>query len=354
MKRGYEVTILYNDQRIRAGFVVYKDAVRNRTGWSFIPTFFGATGTRTPKPTKEEVVKPIIRRYFGKKAVDSIRYEQSGVLHHIKDNPMRNPTYKDMLRIARKRIKAKDYMGAHEAITASGANMQDIKEFFTSAEMKAMARWANQRVGATPKKRKKNPLGWQSMTKADAMREAKTHAQLTGQPAAVGKKGRQYTVMPGIGEGTKTAFGWTVVKVFERTKRNPKVRRNSYYRSQSGFRKISPRIEEETYEEQRAAGRYNPGHVFIYKNNRYYTGMGTTDDLTFWKSGNDIWLLIRNHRHGYVGLYLYEIERYKQDEAIQPEREIFMQSLDELADMAPGDPYDWSDAKMRDVLSEWI
>lgn len=69
----------------------------------------------------------------------------------------RNPTYKDMLRIARQRIKAKDYMGAHEAITASGANMIDIQEFFTKAEMKAMARWANQRVGATPKRKKKNP-----------------------------------------------------------------------------------------------------------------------------------------------------------------------------------------------------
>lgn len=90
----------------------------------------------------------IIREVLGAKTVRT-----------IKVNPMskRNPTYKDMLRIARQRIKAKDYMGAHEAITASGANMIDIQEFFTKAEMKAMARWANQRVGATPKRKKKNP-----------------------------------------------------------------------------------------------------------------------------------------------------------------------------------------------------
>lgn len=62
--------------------------------------------------------------------------------------------------------------------------------------------------------RRNNPLGWEPLkSKAEARRQAITHAFLAKQPAAIGRQAGKYACLPGVASGTKTAHGWKVLEV---------------------------------------------------------------------------------------------------------------------------------------------
>lgn len=74
-----------------------------------------------------------------------------------------------------------------------------------------------------------------------------------------------------------------------------------------------PKIEKETSEEQRKAGRYNPGLVLVYKHRRIPIKSGTSDHVKVWTKGNLVYVMSVNYRHGYAGLEEHELTTGFQD-----------------------------------------
>ncbi|KPK74221.1 MAG: hypothetical protein AMJ84_00070 [Acidithiobacillales bacterium SM23_46] len=64
-------------------------------------------------------------------------------------------------------------------------------------------------------------------------------------------------------------------------------------------------LDRETWEEQRAAGRYNPATVVIWRGHRYAIGAGTGDDLDLFEEGGALYVLARRDSLGYAGLEVF-------------------------------------------------
>ena len=69
-------------------------------------------------------------------------------------------------------------------------------------------------------------------------------------------------------------------------------------------------LTEETHEEQRAAGRYNPATVITFRDkrgqHRHALGKGTEDAIDVYRESGLYYVLTRNYRLEYVGLEVFE------------------------------------------------
>lgn len=65
-------------------------------------------------------------------------------------------------------------------------------------------------------------------------------------------------------------------------------------------------FETETYEEQRAAGRYHPASVIVWRGYRHTIGAGTSDDVNLFEEGGRLYVTATNKGLGYIGLEIFE------------------------------------------------
>jgi len=69
-------------------------------------------------------------------------------------------------------------------------------------------------------------------------------------------------------------------------------------------------IDEEPYERQKDAGRYNPARAIVYQWDKMTYNVtidaGTSDDVDVYHEGNTLYVLSRNYGLDYVGLELIE------------------------------------------------
>lgn len=98
------------------------------------------------------------------------------------------------------------------------------------------------------------------------------------------------------------------------------------------MRSIPFKTEQETYEEQRQAGRYNPGLVLIYtdtnrRKQRVPLSAGYEDYIYVYREGEEIFALSLNHRLGYVGLEVFS------GDPAEHVGEIFLQNDWEIEDV---------------------
>lgn len=61
----------------------------------------------------------------------------------------------------------------------------------------------------------------------------------------------------------------------------------------------------ETWDEQRASGRYTAAQVVIWRGHRYAIGAGTADDIDLFTEGGALYVLSRNHGLSYAGLQVF-------------------------------------------------
>lgn len=83
------------------------------------------------------------------------------------------------------------------------------------------------------------------------------------------------------------------------------------------MKQVYPIIEEETYEEQSAARRYNPAQVAIYKGVRFSLSCGTSDDIYFYATSDRFYCVSINKRHDYTGLQEFLFLENMQDKKLE-------------------------------------
>ena len=78
------------------------------------------------------------------------------------------------------------------------------------------------------------------------------------------------------------------------------------------MRSIPFTIQDETYEEQRKAGRYNPANVMRYNRRNYTLSCGDSDDVYAYAEGKGksrlLYVVSLNRRYDYVGLQFFGLE----------------------------------------------
>ena len=112
------------------------------------------------------------------------------------------------------------------------------------------------------------------------------------------------------------------------------------------MKRIYPKIEEETWEKQSAAGRYNPASVAIVKGNRLTLNCGSADDLYFWTDKKETYVLTINNRMGYIGLDIYS--------GAYNTCSVFLQNYETAEEILGKNWGDKSPAWLRKVLSNYI
>lgn len=65
-------------------------------------------------------------------------------------------------------------------------------------------------------------------------------------------------------------------------------------------------LEPETYAEQRAAGRYNPASVIIWRGLRHTIGAGSADNVDVLEQSGCLYVLATNRALGYIGLQIFQ------------------------------------------------
>lgn len=118
------------------------------------------------------------------------------------------------------------------------------------------------------------------------------------------------------------------------------------------MRSIPFEVEEETYEEQSRAGRYNPGLVLLYRDKRKIQrvpiGAGTSDDIYVYREGDDIYVLTVNDRLGYVGLDIFS------GDPAEKAGEMFLQTDYEIEEILGRRGLDLSPPTMIRYMSNYI
>jgi hypothetical protein len=75
------------------------------------------------------------------------------------------------------------------------------------------------------------------------------------------------------------------------------------------MRELSPRICRESWESQRDSGRYNPASVALWRSkygkHRWVLPCGTSDDISFFREGDLVYLVCINSRLDYVGVSVF-------------------------------------------------
>lgn len=117
------------------------------------------------------------------------------------------------------------------------------------------------------------------------------------------------------------------------------------------MKQVYPIIEEETYEEQSAARRYNPAQVAIYKGVRFSLSCGTSDDIYFYATSDRFYCVSINKRHDYTGLQEFFISG---EYAGQEAGEMFLQSEDEIESVLGKKGLDYSPRTIAKKLSVYI
>lgn len=76
------------------------------------------------------------------------------------------------------------------------------------------------------------------------------------------------------------------------------------------MRSFPYKLEEETYEEQRISGRYNPATILVYRGKRCSLACGDSDDVEAFIDGKGkearIYVVSLNTRLDYVGLQVFD------------------------------------------------
>lgn len=107
--------------------------------------------------------------------------------------------------------------------------------------------------------------------------------------------------------------------------------------------------EEEDYESQRAAGRYNPALVLKFRDKEgVHEGIiasGHSDDIYVHREGDQTYVQSINHRLGYVGLQVWRGDKF--DDVI------FIQNESEVEDILGKGGLDKSPIWITKVLSNW-
>lgn len=119
------------------------------------------------------------------------------------------------------------------------------------------------------------------------------------------------------------------------------------------MRRLKPlRIELETEDEQTAAGRYHPGSVLVCRNRRIPISSGSSDRNVVWTTAELVLVMCYNPRVGYAGIEEFIIEKKyeREDAGFRLGDSVFIQNDWEL----PDGFFDWSEAKMRDHLAQYL
>lgn len=116
------------------------------------------------------------------------------------------------------------------------------------------------------------------------------------------------------------------------------------------MRRVGFKIEKETYEEQRAAGRYNPGLVVLFRdkrgNHRVHIGAGYSDDVEVYREGDETFILSKNRRLDYVGLEIFR--------GSQQVGEMFLQLSQDIQEILGPRGLDLADHNIIKRMSQWI
>jgi hypothetical protein len=103
-------------------------------------------------------------------------------------------------------------------------------------------------------------------------------------------------------------------------------------------------FDRETYDEQRAAGRYNPARVIIWRGHRYALGCGDGDAVDVFTEGGALYVLSRRRPLGYAGLEVFrDGERIADIFTDDPERADYLCDL--TAVYAAKRLANWADAE---------
>jgi len=116
------------------------------------------------------------------------------------------------------------------------------------------------------------------------------------------------------------------------------------------MRRVGFTIEKETYEEQREAGRYNPGLVVLFRdrtgNHRVHIGAGYSDDVEVYREGEETFILSKNWRLGYVGLEIYRGSRHI--------GEMFLQNSQDIDEILGPQGLDLADYNIIKRMAQYI
>ena len=85
--------------------------------------------------------------------------------------------------------------------------------------------------------------------------------------------------------------------------------RNPFAAQGERIRTVKPhtyQIEKETYAEQRAAGRYNPASVLIWRGLRHAIGAGDADNVDVFEQSGCLYVLATNRAIEYIGLQIFQ------------------------------------------------
>lgn len=116
------------------------------------------------------------------------------------------------------------------------------------------------------------------------------------------------------------------------------------------MRRVGFQAKKETYEEQRAAGRYNPGLVVLFRdrtgNHRVHIGAGYSDNIEVYREGDETFILSKNYRLGYVGLEIFQGSRQV--------GEMFLQNSQDIDEILGPKGLDLADHNIVKRMAQWL
>jgi len=116
------------------------------------------------------------------------------------------------------------------------------------------------------------------------------------------------------------------------------------------MRRVGFSTKKETYEEQHAAGRYNPGLVVLFRDktgkHHVHIGAGYSDDVEVYREGDETFVLSKNWRLDYVGLEIYR--------GSQQVGELFLQNSQDITDVLGARGLDLADYTIIKRMAQYI
>lgn len=117
------------------------------------------------------------------------------------------------------------------------------------------------------------------------------------------------------------------------------------------MKQVYPKFEDETIDEQRAAQRYNPATVAIYKGVRFTLDAGSNDDISCFTNADQLLVTSVNTSLGYVGLQVFHLTG---DYAGQEDGSIFLQNDSEIREILGRKGLDYSARTIAKTLEQYV